>query len=201
LTRSVVITNSGDVPLSSLVLQPSAGGAATTTVSCPGNTVAFGGSIICSITITPLQSSLDDGLVITVNAAATAQGDGNTVEASAAPVTIAAVQSPDFTYTLTAGAAPALPSAGDTVSLTLAVSNKGNVKFNTVTPAFTVNGNALALAGTACDISSSSFFGLSAKGTGATAAVGPCGVDYAITQAHIENGALVITGQVTATYT
>jgi hypothetical protein len=201
LIRNVVVYNTGLVQLTNVALQTSAAGnTATVTVACPDGSIAISSSMLCTVTITPLQASLDDGLVIELNAAATAEGGGNTVTASAAAVTISALQSPDFTYTLIPGNVELLPSAGDTVSLTLNIANAGNVKLNTVTPAVSVNGIPVSFAGTDCAITSS-MTGLTAMGTGATAMVGPCQVIYTLTQADIELGIFTVLTQMSATYT
>jgi uncharacterized membrane protein len=203
LSGKVRIFNTGVVQLTNVQLQASStGNTASVQHSCPAGAISVGGTKICDVTVTPKQSSLDDGLVIEVNAVATADTDvdSNNVQAEAAAVTIGPVQSPDFTYSLSAGAAPTTPTAGDKVSLDLSISNEGNVKFKTVTPSFTVNGNAVSFAGTSCVISSS-MPGLTAKGTSTTASVGTCTVQYTITQADIESVALSIDGQVSATYT
>jgi uncharacterized membrane protein len=203
LSGKVRISNTGVAQLTNVQLQvDSTSSTANVQVNCPSGAIAVGATKQCDITVTPKQSSLDDGLVIELNAVATADTDvdSNSIEAVAAAVTITPSQSPDFTYTLSAGAAPATPTAGDQVSLDLSISNEGNVKFKTVTPEFTVNGNAVSFDGTSCVITSSSQ-GLTAKGTGTTASAGTCTVQYTITQADIESGALSIDGQVSATYT
>jgi len=123
VTATVTVTNTGNVTLSDVTVDPSTG----EPVTCADASLAPGASTSCVVTRAPLtQADIDSGeIVFTADVAATApSGDRSVLGGVRTSDPVPATASASASMTSDAGSAPVV---GQTVTWTTTVTNTGNV--------------------------------------------------------------------------
>ncbi len=127
ITYAVTVTNTGDVPLSGIIVTDVLEGGAPTTLSCAPTTLAPGAVATCASythTITAAEANAGGTLDNTVTATGT--GPGGTTETVTDTAVAAVVVEPDpTTVHLTKTAQPGEVKIGDLVRYTLVLDNTG----------------------------------------------------------------------------
>ena len=127
ITYSFLVTNTGDVDLTNVVVTDVLSG--MTTISCPSTTLAAGADMTCTATYEVTQDDVNTGFV-TNTATVTGDPPGAVAQVSAQDsATIPPTQTRSIALVKTASA----PDASGLVTYTFEVRNTGNVTLNSVT--------------------------------------------------------------------
>ena len=121
ITYIYTVTNTGNVTLT-----PSIRGTKVDTVTCP--TLALGETKDCTATYTLIQADLDAGL-ITSQATASVIFNGQTVSATAPPLTVVTFQGPRLNLKITPNPTT-YPETGQFIVYTYTLTNTGTVPLN-----------------------------------------------------------------------
>jgi uncharacterized repeat protein (TIGR01451 family) len=175
ISYSFIVTNSGNVGLNSVTLNDP-----RISVSCPGTSLAPGGSTTCTGTYTLTQADVDAGHVANTATAAGTSAAGKTVNASDStdtPIT----RTTAITLKKQAGT-PSGMTPGSTIPYSFLVTNTGNVTLTSVALSDPLVGSLSCPATTL------------APGASMT-----CVATHAITQAELDAGVVTNTATVTGT--
>jgi uncharacterized repeat protein (TIGR01451 family) len=188
VTYSFLVTNTGNVALTGVAVAETAfsGTGAAPSLSCPGTTLAAGGSMTCTASYAVTQADVDAGQVT------------DTATASGIPPSGPGVGSPPSTAVVTIAAGPALTlvksvsptsarAAGDTVTYSFLVTNTGNVDLTRAGVREVAFSGSRALPGVSCPAN-----------TLAPGASMTCTLSYTITQADVDAGLVTNTASVSA---
>ena len=181
ITYSYLVTNSGNVDLSSVSVSDSMTGLSA--ISCPSTTLASAASETCTATYTTVQADV------------TAGGIANSATASGTTALEALVTSPLSTWTIPATDAPAIgvvksasiasySAEGTPVTYSYNVTNTGNETLNPVTVTDPMTG----LSAISCPVT---FLAPTESET--------CTATYTTTTADVTNGSIINTGTATGT--
>ena len=185
LTYSYLVTNTGNVSLTSLSVADDIIDGAGGGVSCPAlpvTGIAPLATHTCSATYAVTQADIDGGSV--VNIASATSG----AETSApSTVTINADQSPELTLVKSSPTGP-YSTVGDTLTYSYVVTNSGNT---TITAALSVVDDVIDGAGGSVSCPAFPAAGL------APLATYTCSATYDVTQADIDNGSVTNTASAT----
>ena len=190
VTYSHVVTNTGNTTMSNIrVTETQFSGSGTPpTVTCPVTTLAPGESTTCTGTYTVTQADVDAGS-ITNEAFATGAPPNGSAEIASAPSAAAVNATPTAGLELVKSADPAtVAAAGQTVTYSYAITNAGTGTLTGISAtdtAFTGTGTPPAVT---CPVTTL------APGESTT-----CTGTYTVTQADIDAGAVIDTGQASGT--
>ncbi|MGN6501660.1 MAG: DUF7507 domain-containing protein, partial [Pseudolysinimonas sp.] len=183
---SFLVTNTGNVSLSSLSITETAfgGSGATPAASCPVSTLAPTVSTTCTASYALTQDDIDAGTVANT-AVAAAEFDGDGVLSPSSTATVTVDQNPSLTLLKTANLA-SVGSAGQNLTFSFQVTNDGNVTIDGIT------------------VTETAFSGTGTLGTIICPAtvLGPgddftCTATYTVTQDDIDSGAIDNSASVT----
>ena len=182
IAYSFLVTNTGNVTLSSIAVSDPKVGA----VSCPVTTLAPGVPTTCTATYTLTQADVDAGTVLNT---ATASGLPPVTATNPVPVSVTAngqVQvaipaAPSFTFDKQAGT-PSGFNSGDTILYSFVVTNTGNVTLSSIAISDATVGTIT------CPVTAL-----------APAATTICTATYTLTQTDVDGGHVANTATVTAT--
>jgi hypothetical protein len=176
---SFLVTNSGNVTLSSLGINETGfgGSGATPLATCPGGALAPAAVVTCTASYAVTQADIDAGSVPNT-AVAAAEFDGAGVLSSSSSALVTATQDPSLDLVKSANLA-SVGSAGQAITYSFLVTNDGNVTIDSI------------------DVSEVSFSGsgtisaISCPGT----TLGPaddmtCSATYTVTQVDIDSGSI-----------
>jgi uncharacterized repeat protein (TIGR01451 family) len=181
VTYSYLITNSGNVNLTNVVLtDPMLGLSA---LSCPRSILAPAGSELCTATYTTNQADVDAGGVTNTGTVIATPLSGPPDVTAQSTVTVPAAQSPAITLVKSADVT-SFTSAGAPIGYSYLVTNAGNVTLNPVSVTDPMPG----LSAIACPATSL-----------APAASETCTATYTTAQADVDAGSIVNIGTATGT--
>jgi uncharacterized repeat protein (TIGR01451 family) len=189
VTYTFTVTNGSAVALNGITVhddQTAPAGALTTGPTCPSATLAPGASEDCTATYVVTQKDLDKGSITDTATASGTPTSGSALVSAPATATVTATQTPAIT--MTKSASPTTVSrAGDTVTYSFVVVNTGNVTVHEV------------------GIQEDIFTGSATPPTVScpTTPLAPtkqmtCSATYSVSQANIDDGAVVNTAHATA---
>ncbi|CAN5358891.1 hypothetical protein BH10ACT7_BH10ACT7_30440 [soil metagenome] len=185
VTYSFLVTNTGNVTLTSLGVSETVfgGSGSTPAATCPSTTLAPTATVTCTAGYTVTQDDIDAGSIDNT-AIATAELDGRGVQSSASSAQVTVDQDPSLTLTKSANIA-SVGSAGQSITYSFLVTNDGNVTIDGV------------------DVTETAF-----SGTGTISAIScpatslaptldmTCTATYSVTQADIDSGTIDNSAQV-----
>jgi uncharacterized repeat protein (TIGR01451 family) len=181
ITYSYLVTNTGNVSLSSVgVTDPMAGLSA---ITCPSTTLAPGASETCTASYTTTQADVDAGSLSNTGTATGTSPTGTKVTAPSTVTVPGPVASPKITLVKSANVS-SYTAAGTVVTYSYKVTNTGNVTLSPVTVTDPMTG----LSAISCPATKL-----------APAATETCTATYTTTQADIDKGAITNTGTATGT--
>jgi uncharacterized repeat protein (TIGR01451 family) len=187
ITYSFVVTNTGNVPVTGIVVGETdfTGSGELSDIVCPTDELAPTAQFTCTATYTLTQDDVDRGSL--VNAAqATGTAVTGAVTSNESEVTTPQVAASSLTLTKTASTS-FVDGAGETVTYSFAVRNGGNVTVHDVAIDETDFGGAGALPDATCSTT-----------TLAPGQQAICTADYTVTQADMNNGGFENTARATA---
>ncbi|WP_217181075.1 DUF11 domain-containing protein [Streptomyces sp. AC495_CC817] len=188
ITYTFAVRNAGNVSVHDVAVEETdfTGTGGTPAVDCPAGALAPGQQLLCTAEYTVTQADMNRGRI------------DNTARATAVDTTDADVVSPEDSARVTANAAPGLSvvktadvstydAVGDTVVFSFLVTNTGNVALTDVAATERLFTGAGALGAVDCP----------ADELAPTESV-TCTVEYTVTQADIDRGAIANTGAASA---
>ncbi|MGC4174584.1 DUF7507 domain-containing protein [Demequina sp.] len=186
VTWNVLITNTGNTPLSSVAVTDAFVGASAISACGFPTTLAVGASANCNVSHVMTQAEVNAGSV-TNTASATGVSPKNVSATDSDTNTVTIVPAPDLTITKTPIAGTSPSHVGDPVQWTVTVTNSGNVTLTDVKATEQLSGATLPTTG--CP--------LVAGVTLAPNASASCVVSYSATQADLDAGSVTNTVQAT----
>lgn len=183
---SFLVTNTGNVTLSSLAISELVfgGSGSTPLAACPGGDLAPSGSVTCTASYTITQDDMDAGSVATT-AVATAEFDGAGVLSPSSSATVTVTPGPSLSLVKSADLA-SVGAAGQTITYSFLVTNDGNVTIDGIDVsevAFSATGDLSAITCPSTELG---------PGDDMT-----CTATYQVSQADIDSGAIDNTATVT----
>ena len=128
ITYSFVVTNTGNVDLSSVVVSDPKPGLSV--ITCPTTSLAPGATMTCTATYSTTQADIDAGAIVNTASVSGSAPNGSTVTDSD-PETVTATRTPSIALVKTASPTT-VTAANQTVTYTFAVTNTGNVTLTSV---------------------------------------------------------------------
>lgn len=186
VSYSFLVTNAGNVTLTSVGVNETAFGGSGTTpaATCPTSTLAPDASVTCTASYTVTQDDVDAGSIDnTAIAAAEFNGAGVQSPSSSAQVTVE--QEPSLTLKKSANL-DSVGSAGQSITYSFLVTNDGNVTIDGIEVAETSFSGTGSLGAISCPTT------VLAPADDTT-----CTAEYTVTQADIDSGAIDNAAQVT----
>lgn len=183
VTYTFVVTNTGNVPLSGIVIDDPLPGLSA--IDCGGTTtLAAGADVECTATYAATAGDFASGAIVNTATVSGQPAVGDAVDAEAT-ATVAASAAPRLDLTKDTDPTDAeITAAGDEIQFTFTVSNSGNVAVSNLTVADQLPGTAPV----SCVATSL------APGASTT-----CSTSYPATQADVDAGQVVNTATATAT--
>ncbi|HTL42672.1 MAG TPA: hypothetical protein VL294_14470 [Pseudolysinimonas sp.] len=183
---SFLVTNTGNVTLSSLGITETAfgGSGATPAASCPVSTLAPTASTTCTASYALTQDDIDAGTVVNT-AVAAAEFDGAGVLSPSSTATVTVDQNPSLALLKTANLA-SVGSAGQSLTFSFQVTNDGNVTIDAITVTETAFSGTGTLGAITCPAT------VLGPGDDLT-----CTAAYTVTQDDIDSGAIDNSASVT----
>ena len=148
VTYTFVVTNTGNVPLTDVVVAENTfTGTGTAPVpSCPATTLAVNASMTCTATYSVTQADIDAGSVTnTATATGTPPTGANVTSSSDAIITQAEAPDLDLVKTADTSGVQSPAVAGNPIVYTVTAKNTGNVTLHNVTVTDTLVGGSLVL--------------------------------------------------------
>lgn len=185
------VTNPGNVTLGTVAVSGTGftGSGPAPAVSCPAPTLAPGQPLTCTASYVLSQADIDAGSVAYAATVSATSPTGTQVTATSAPATVLVDPRTGLSVVVSAGR-PDVDAAGQTVTLSLLVTNTGNLSLTLDTTTLGLVTGSGVLSVVSCPAP--------APVLGPFASV-TCTASYVVAQADVDRGGVTVAGSATAT--